>query len=243
MLRLPKIKGIIERRILINYRIDLEVMRRYLPPPFEPLAVQGYAIAGICLIRLKDIRPIGIPALFGIRSENGAHRIAVKWKVGATYQEGVYIPRRDTNSRLNALVGGRLFPGEHHLSPFSIKETQQSYEVGFKHEDGTELEIAATESLHFPSDSLFGDIETASAFFEKGSLGYSPNRQNCYDGLELKIAQWQVKPLVVKSVRSTFFENSDDFPTGSVNFDHALLMNNIPHEWNSKASLTRNHLE
>jgi hypothetical protein len=50
MIKLPKIKGIIDRRILINYRIKVEVLKAYLPKPFEPVEVEGYGIAGICLI-------------------------------------------------------------------------------------------------------------------------------------------------------------------------------------------------
>ncbi|MBL4704165.1 MAG: DUF2071 domain-containing protein, partial [Flavobacteriales bacterium] len=74
---IPKIKGIIDRRILINYQIDKDVLEKYLPKPFKPKLVKGKGIAGICLIRLKEIRPKGLPRQIGIPSENGAHRIAV----------------------------------------------------------------------------------------------------------------------------------------------------------------------
>jgi hypothetical protein len=30
-MRIPKIKGVIDRRILINYQIDKEVLENYLP--------------------------------------------------------------------------------------------------------------------------------------------------------------------------------------------------------------------
>jgi len=53
-MQIPRIKGIIERRILINYQIDHDVLASYLPKPFKPKLVNGKGIAGICLIRLKD---------------------------------------------------------------------------------------------------------------------------------------------------------------------------------------------
>ena len=57
-MRLPAISGIIDRRILANYRIDPEVMAKALPSPFRPQLVNGWAIGGICLIRLtKDLLP------------------------------------------------------------------------------------------------------------------------------------------------------------------------------------------
>src|ERR1043166_2387439 len=101
-MRLPQIHGIIRRRILVNFRIDPEVIQRQLPPKFVPKLHAGSAIAGICLIRLEQIRPTGLPSFLGLSSENAAHRIAVLWKNEADQmEEGVFIPRRDTNSRLN----------------------------------------------------------------------------------------------------------------------------------------------
>ena len=83
-MRIPIIRGIIDRRILANYHVDPDVMARILPPPFRPKLVNGYAIGGICLIRLKGLRPRFFPFPLGIQSENAAHRIAVEWECKAT---------------------------------------------------------------------------------------------------------------------------------------------------------------
>ena len=75
-------------------------------------------------------------------------------------------------------------------------------------------------------------------FFKNGSVGYSPDKiGETFDGLELKTHNWEVSPLVVSKVTSSFFEDKSVFPDGSVTFDNALLMRNIGHEWNSKKSL------
>ena len=47
-----------------------------LPAPFRPALVQGYGLAGICLIRLGGVRPASFPGSFGLTSENAAHRVA-----------------------------------------------------------------------------------------------------------------------------------------------------------------------
>src|SRR3954469_16093375 len=110
MMRMPNIQGVIRRRLLVNFRVDPIVIQRQLPAPFRPKLQAGYAVAGVCLIRLEHIRPKHVPAAFGIHSENAAHRIAVTWEEGGVTREGVYIPRRDTSSLINRLAGGRLFP-------------------------------------------------------------------------------------------------------------------------------------
>src|ERR1700740_3560918 len=101
-MRLPLIRGVIKRRMLLNYRVDASVLAAFLPPPFRPKLYRGPAIAGVCLIRMEQIRPAGCPAAFGISSENAAHRVAVTWNdKSGNEKEGVFIPRRDTGSLLN----------------------------------------------------------------------------------------------------------------------------------------------
>ncbi len=94
---LPAIKGIIERRILVNFTADPDIISKIIPAPFTPKLYKGKAIVGICLIRLKKIRPKGLPGLISLSSENGAHRIAVEWVENNDIKEGVFIPRRDTS--------------------------------------------------------------------------------------------------------------------------------------------------
>ena len=52
----------------------------------------------------------------------------------------------------------------------------------------------------------------------------------------MKTEEWEVEPLNVLSVSSSFFENEDIFPKGSVAFDNALLMTKLKHEWRSVES-------
>ncbi|MFT5668636.1 MAG: hypothetical protein ACI9DK_002841 [Vicingaceae bacterium] len=229
-MKIPRITGIIDRRILINYQIDKEVLENYLPKPFKPKLINGKGIAGICLIRLKKIRPKGFPRLIGISSENGAHRIAVEWTENGKLKEGVYVPRRDTSSRLNFLAGGSIFPGVHHFADFKINEGNGNYEVSFMSDDKTFLAIKAEETSTWNKESIFEDLTCVSDFFERGSIGYSPDKNN-FEGLELRAYNWDVSLLEVESVTSSFFENKNIFPDGSVIFDNALLMKNIEHEW------------
>ena len=239
-MKIPAIQGIIDRRILINYNVDEQTIRNFLPSPFEPKLVNGKGVAGICLIRLKEIRPSGLPRQLGISSENGAHRIAVTWKENGSTKEGVYIPRRDTNSFLNSWAGGRIFPGVHNLAEFNVNESNGNYQVAFKSKDGTSLSIEAEESELWNEQSLFEDLACASEFFEKGSVGFSPiPRTNQFQGLELKVENWKVSTLKVRSVQSSFFENEQLFPKGTLKFDNALLMRNITHKWNGLSKMKR----
>jgi hypothetical protein len=120
-MRIPVIRGIMDRRILVNYRVAPSVLTPLLPAPFRPKLIHGFGLVGICLIRLKRVRPKFVPSWFGVASENAAHRMAVEWDDHGKVREGVYVRRRDTDSRLNALAGGRLFPGIHHHAGFVVE--------------------------------------------------------------------------------------------------------------------------
>ncbi len=231
-MKIPTIQGVIDRRILVNYTVDPEIIQKIIPQPFQPKIYKGKAIVGICLIRLKHIRPKGLPGFIGISSENGAHRIAVEWIENGEIKDGVFIPRRDTSSLLNSLAGGRIFPGRHFHANFDVKEKNGHYHVAFKSSDGTTISVDGDKTKALNSNSIFNNLDEASKFFEGGAVGYSPNGVN-YDGLKLKTYNWKVEPLKMTAVHSSFFENESIFPKGSVQFDNALLMTQIKHEWHS----------
>lgn len=240
-MNIPAIHGIIRRRILLNYRVDPVSVQKVLPSNFSPKIYHGYAIAGICLIRLEEVRPVGFPKFVGISSENTAHRFAVEWKGDdGTQKEGVYVPRRDTDSSLNALAGGRVFPGVHHHSRFQIEDAggELSIQVDAKDLENPLVHIKARETERFPEDSVFPCLEASSAFFESGCVGYSSRPGSCtMDGLLLKVPEWTVAPLEICEVRSSYFDDENRFPRGGIEVDHALLMRDMYHQWHSEPQM------
>ena len=238
-MRLPVIEGVIDRRLLVNYRVDPRVLEAMLPPPFRPQLIQGYGIAGICLIRLRDVRPAGLPQWLGLSSENAAHRIAVEWEADGTLRKGVYILRRDTSSWLNALAGGRIFPGLHCHARFVTRETRSHLEVAMRSDDGQAgIRVVADLAEAWSANSLFTSLADASQFFAAGSLGYSPSRAaGRFQGLELCCRSWSMEPLIVRSAQSSLFDDPVIFPHGTIQLDNALLMHGIEHEWRGRKDL------
>jgi len=238
--QLPVIGGDIERRMLVNFRCDPVVLSRILPPPFRPKLVNGRGMAGICLIRLGGIKPAFLPGHAGLTSENAAHRIAVEWGEAGETREGVYIPRRDTSSALNRLVGGKIFPGEHHAATFYVRESGERFKLEMKSRDGgTFVRVQARMTDRLPTDSIFRSLAEASDFFQGGALGWSARTAaDGFDGLELRCREWRMTPLAVELVESSFFGNRELFPPGAAEFDSAFLMRDIQHEWLARGRLS-----
>jgi len=238
--RLPVIQGVIRRRILVNFRVDPAVIQAQLPSRFTPKLQGEHAIAGICLIRLEAIRPRLLPARIGLSSENAAHRVAVRWETDAgEKKEGVFIPRRDTGSLMVSVAGGRLFPGEHHRAAFTVREGPETIDLRMRSHDGAvSVRVSGRPGVALPGSSCFPNLAAASSFFEPGSLGYSVTGQpGRLDGIRLRTQGWRVEPLEIEEVQSSYFADPARFPPGSVQFDCALLMRNLLHEWHSAEDL------
>lgn len=238
-MRLPVVRGVIDRRVLVNYRVDPEVLQRQLPAPFRVQTVAGHGIAGICLIRLRQERPRFWPRWLGLRSENAAHRVAVTLPSPDGEREGVYVARRDTSSRFNMLVGGRFFPGRHHHARFRCDDHEDRVDIALRSRDGAvRVEVRGHATAALPAGSVFADVAAASTFFERGALGWSPAlRPGCFDCLELRSFGWRVEPLAVDHVVSSWLDDAALFPPGSVAFDSALRMRGIEHEWHAHGRL------
>jgi Uncharacterized conserved protein (COG2071) len=224
---------------LVNFRVDPAVMQRHLPAPFRPKLHDDHAIAGICLIRLENIRPRGFPSVVGLSSENAAHRIAVVWEDAAGTHEGVYIPRRDTGSLFNHLAGGRFFPGEHQRATFEVAENERQIDLHMRSADGrVEIKIVGQAAERLAETSAFGSVSEASAFFESGSVGYSVTASGRrLDGIVLTTDSWSVAPLAIERAYSSYFSDQAMFPAGSIDFDCALVMRNVTHEWETVPDL------
>jgi hypothetical protein len=246
--RAPTIQATIERRILVNYRLDPDALTTFLPEPFRPVLVGGFAIAGICLIRLGGIRPAGLPAVLGATSENAAHRVAVEWDTADGPVTGVYIPRRDTSSRQGALLGGRVFPGWQHRARFQVEEADGSYRVQVSSQDGqVRISVGAHRTTEVMAGSVFASLEKASEFFRCAPLGYAATpTAGVFDGVALTAEGWGIEPLHLDEVRSSFFDSPDRFPAGTAVPDSAFLMGGLETCWRPQptlvASLQRFHV-
>lgn len=234
-MKIPVIRGVIDRRVLVNYRVDPDVLAPLLPAPFRPKTIHGVGMVGICLIRLKQVRPRYLPAWLGLGSENAAHRVAVEWDENGRTREGVFVRRRDSSSWMNHLAGGWLFPGIHHHARFTVAEMPDRLDIAMRSDDGsTSVCVRVRQDDRLPSTSVFRSMEEASRFFENGSLGYSTTPDvSRFQGLELRCHRWKAEPLAIEAAHSSFFDDVSLFPNGSIELDCALLMRGIEHEWHA----------
>jgi hypothetical protein len=132
-----------------------------------------------------------------------------------------------------------VFPGEHHPAQFSVLDIGGHIELSVRSLDGrVSVKVVGDDADSLPASSCFSSLAEASAFFEGGSLGYSVTRDgHRLDGLLLRTFDWRIRALSVSEVQSSFFADRQRFPEGSTEFDHALVMRDIQHEWHKAEDL------
>jgi hypothetical protein len=228
---LPALAANVERRLLINYRVDPAVAATLLPEGLRPQLVDGSAVAGVCLIRLGGLRPAWMPERLGWGGENAAHRVAVEWDDDLGTHQGVYIPIRHSGSWLPVAVGGRIFPGVHRHARFSGRETDDRIRVSL---DAADLAVSADVAVVDTWESgLFRTVDDASDFFQNGATGWSPGRDGrTLEGLTLSTDAWHVDAGRMIEMHSSFF---DALPAGAATYDSVLVMRTVPITWSVPA--------
>jgi hypothetical protein len=235
MMKLPKLATTIERRIFTTYAVDPEQIIPYLPEGIKPQLVNGKAIAGVCLLRMGNIRPSFISPNIGITAENAGHRIAVTY-LNDEGQEtvGVYAPFRHTNSRLAVAASGTIFPGIQKAAHFDVHEAGNNFKVNMTSKDvSVEVDVDLASEADW-SSQLFPTFAEASAFYEEAKVAWSPTSEDAnrrIEPLKLEHAYWEIKPAHINHIHTSFF---DSFPKGTVRLDHALIMQNVPAWWSNE---------
>ena len=222
----------IARRLLVNYRVDPEVVAAQLPEPFRPQTISGWAVGGVCFIALRHLRPAGLPVGLGFSSENAAHRFAVEWDDDDGRQAGVYVPRRDSGSRLVSWSGGRVFPGRHGFARFDVKDTGTDLRIQAASRDGSVRLLVTARAAKAMTGELFSSVDEATRFFRTAPLGYSPAQgPGCFDGIRLLSERWDAEPASITEMRSSLFDDQTVFPPGTCTLDSALIMRDLSVRW------------
>jgi uncharacterized protein YqjF (DUF2071 family) len=239
-MRTPIFCGVIKRRFVLNYRADPKVVKRLLPASFNPKLYHGYAIVGICLVRLESLRLRGLPAWLGVSSENAVHRIvaeSIDSKGGP--RDDIFVARRDTDLWLNTLLRGKLFKGEYHQARFAVEESVGHVEFACRSLDRTtEVSFSGDDALQLPASSCFKSVQED--FFRSVDAGSSLSEDSqTLEGIALDGKEWKIRPFRISRLSSSFFDDRNHFPSGSIEFDHALVMRDIAHAWNLEPAPSR----
>ena len=219
-MRFAPVRGVIERRLLVIYRLDPKVAKEVLPPPWQARLIGGYAVAGIALAHLGRLRPAGLPPVAGLARESVTHGIAVEWESSRSLHTGVFVTHHDS---AGAGRGRRLC----RASRFTVDERTDGLRVAYTGRDRTvrvDIDVDLVASL--AGSALFADVYAATRFLQldgAGGAAWAPPAK----AIRLCAGDRSVGAARVLSTSSTVFADTSVFPPGSVHLDSALLMRDL----------------
>jgi uncharacterized protein YqjF (DUF2071 family) len=92
-----------------NWAVPPKALKPLLPPPLEPEVHKGSAWVQVLVSSLRDLRPHGMPALFGANFCQVSYRAAVRYRgADGAWRRGGFFTRSDTNDAVMRAVGNRL---------------------------------------------------------------------------------------------------------------------------------------
>jgi len=108
----------------------------------------------------------------------------------------------------------------------------------FSPDGAADVSFRARTGVEWKWSLLFARFTDVCGFFERGSRGFSCRLDGRgLEGIELRTARWEMSPLAVEELHSSFFGDLKRFPRGSCGFDSAALMRGIPHTWHEISEL------
>ena len=234
-MRAPALRGRIDRRISVFYRLDPMAARSLLPAPLRPRLVRGWALGGVCILRLARMRPRMLPIPLGLASELAWHRIAVEWEEEGRPMHGHYLLRSETDSRLAPFPGARLVPSPDDCTRIEVRSSDAALTARVESGDGTtDLDLAASLGS-WRSDALFKSANAARASIASGHVVWDGDEQGELEGVELRSTGGTAQGLEVVRLASTWFDDRARFPLGAATLDCAIVVRDADHEWHAPA--------
>ena len=179
----------------INYRVDPSALSPLLPAPLEPEVHKGHGWVQVLMSSLRDMRPPGIPSLFGTCFYQVSYRAAVRYRdaVGA-WRRGGYFVRSETNHPVMRAVGNAL-------AEFKFHDFGAADMVMLR--DGDHLTVGVDPEPGFPDGRLVSVVDTRPlASPPAGSLWSSLGELHeplveCYDALGVDAAEGHLYILTI----------------------------------------------
>ena len=100
--------------VSLNYAVDPSALAAMLPKPLEPELHEGVAWVQLLVSRLRDMRPQGMPALFGVNFHQVSYRAAVQYRGAYGVRRGGYFLRSETDNAVMRAVGNALVEFKFH---------------------------------------------------------------------------------------------------------------------------------
>jgi uncharacterized protein YqjF (DUF2071 family) len=154
--------------VSLNYAVDPDALSALLPAPLEPELHRGTAWVQLLVSRLREMRPQGAPALFGVSFHQASYRAAVRYKnARGAYRRGGYFIRSETDHTVMRTIGNALVEFRFHdFGRADMSLAREGSRLALKvaptdapPHGGVDVEIDTRDGQSPPSASVWRSLE------------------------------------------------------------------------------------
>jgi len=221
---LSGLRGRIEQRYLLVYRVDPAAAAPLLPDDSTPLVYRGSTLVTLCLTRQEAPwnRIVSWPRR---TRDHMAWRVPVER--GDPPRRAVWVARRETSSWLAARFSGALTRGTYRHARFAMRDDGARIDLAVALGGGTEVLSLRARRTGELRGSIFATARQAHEYLAFAGPVHPPDplapmldRLDVGDG-------WSVEPLEVETMHVPRFEDLGLFPEGTVEFDSLFQLTQV----------------
>jgi uncharacterized protein YqjF (DUF2071 family) len=224
----------------INYRVAPEALAPLLPAPLEPEIHKGHGWVQVLVSSLRDMRPPGMPALFGQCFYQASYRAAVRYRgPDGDWRRGGYFVRSETNHPVMRAVGNAL--AEFKFHDFGAADMVMLRE-------GDRLTVGVDPEPEFPDGRLVSVVDTRPREAPPATSCWSSLDElheplvECYDalGVDAELGHlyiltidrdpWNARFVQPKNVYSEYFDTGP-LGEGAAELDSVLHLAQCRYRW------------
>jgi hypothetical protein len=226
----PSIRANLAERFIFNFRMQPEVMTRYLPVSWlTPQLVGEFAVASFCLLDLRDVMFEPLPPVYGLSSISCASRYAVVDNSKAAPRPVVFVTRRYTSSAFGSWLTGLGCSAPH---PYAKADIIHNGAAVHLHVDGADPDAsfsAITRSARFTGSRVFASAEAFAQFISEGASSYGLSVRGArLTKIDLKKEDTYYEPLEVVNIEGAMIQQ---WKADGAEFDSAFRTAGGRYEW------------
>lgn len=226
------VEAFFESSLVLTFAVPKDQIQSLIPPCLElDTFNNAWAFIAVAMVQTKDLRPKGLPSLFGNDFFLIGYRVFVKYVNSAGKRlRGLYILKSETDKKKMELLGN-IFT-HYRYTTTDINQTKQNGTLEISSAtSGFKVAIAAKgkEDIVLPNNSPFSDWKEARRF--AGPLPFTftfnPETKNVLI-IEGVRDNWVPKPVQVLDCNFSFL---DKMKLQDIRLANAFLIENIPYCW------------
>lgn len=233
------VRANLDRVILLVYRLQPDAIQPLLPATMKLRTMAGHAFGGVLLARRRDLRMrLGRAAWEG--TQFAVHYLHIVDDPKQRSRYGTYVIRRDTTSRLNALLAPCGPRNRLHHASFRVAETGPKIDLEATSDDRQmHLHIAGRLAAQLSPHSTFLNTDQACSFLRDGLIGLGiVVRHQQTPPAHPANGQCRLVPMRLERFESSVFDSGPLSTETPCHLDSAFWLQDVEHAWDPQCQLS-----